>query len=60
FDEFIVVDGKNFEKRFAEKVVELLLHGYDSCLFVKRAKAYNWENLIRKEIQIYRDVTQDT
>ncbi|MCX7654204.1 MAG: glycosyltransferase [Fervidobacterium sp.] len=60
FDEFVVIDGKNFEKRFAEKVVEVLLHEYDSNLFVNRAKFYNWENLIRKEIQIYRDVTQDT
>jgi glycosyltransferase involved in cell wall biosynthesis len=53
FEEYVVEEGKEFEKRFAKKVVEVLEKGYDRSILINRAKDFTWEEIVRREIKIY-------
>lgn len=53
FPEYIVKEGKLFEMRFAEKVVEVLQQGYDKKMLINRAKEYLWKNIVKEEISLY-------
>ena len=55
FDKFVVEEGEEFEKRLADKVIEILKDGYDPKILLERAKDYTWENIVRKEIEIYKE-----
>ncbi|ACJ75341.1 glycosyl transferase, group 1 family protein [Thermosipho africanus TCF52B] len=54
FEEYIVDEGKNFEERFANKVVEILVNGYIPDQFIKHAKKFTWENIVKMEIEEYK------
>ncbi|WP_126994205.1 glycosyltransferase family 4 protein [Thermosipho globiformans] len=56
FKEYVVEEGNNFEERFADKVVNVLEIGYEKSKFIERAKNYTWENIVRKEVDIYYEI----
>ncbi|MEO0274754.1 MAG: glycosyltransferase [candidate division WOR-3 bacterium] len=56
FEEYIVEEGQDFEKRFAQRVVDILKNGYDSQKLIERVKNYMWIEIVRKEIQVYEEV----
>ncbi|MDK2886984.1 MAG: hypothetical protein PWP54_1564 [Thermosipho sp. (in: thermotogales)] len=58
FEEYVVEEGKEFEKRFAKKVVEVLEKGYDRSAFINRAKNFTWEEIIKSEIEVYKDILE--
>lgn len=60
FPEYIVEEGKNFEERFAKKVIEILEKGYNREQLLKRAKEYTWDNIVKKEIEIYEGLRYET
>jgi glycosyltransferase involved in cell wall biosynthesis len=53
FEEYVVKEGENFEERFARKVVDVLKKGYDRNRLIERAKGFTWEEIVRREIEIY-------
>ena len=58
FNEFVVEEGEDFERRFADKVIEVLKNGYDSKILTERVKDYTWESIVRKEVEVYRNVNK--
>lgn len=59
-DRLVVPEGDNFENRFADRVRDFLEGKIevDSLALVERAKQYTWENLQRKDIQVYEDLAE--
>jgi glycosyltransferase involved in cell wall biosynthesis len=53
FEEYVVKEGENFEERFARKVVDVLKKGYDRNRLIERAKGFTWEEIVKREIEIY-------
>ncbi|PLV56752.1 glycosyltransferase family 4 protein [Thermotoga sp. SG1] len=53
FDEYVVKEGENFEERFAKRVVDVLKKGYDRNKLIERAKGFTWEEIVKREIEIY-------
>ncbi len=56
FDDLIVPEGKDFEKRFALKVVQILREGYDVEKLFSRAQNFTWENIVDREYSICQEV----
>jgi len=58
FEECIVQEGHDFEKRFADKVVELLKTNQDALRnqIMLRAKQFTWESIVSREIEVYKEV----
>ena len=52
----VVEEGENFEKRFAEAVINLLENPIDSNYLRERALKYSWENVVKKEVEVYEEV----
>ncbi len=52
----VVEEGENFERRFAQAVVKLLESPIDESYLRKRALGFSWENIVRKEIEVYNEV----
>jgi glycosyltransferase involved in cell wall biosynthesis len=53
FDEYVVEEGESFEDRFAKRVVEVLKKGYNKNILIERAKSFNWEKTVKREIEVY-------
>jgi len=53
FNEYVVEDGEDFERRVAHKVIEVLREGYDADKFVNRAEHFKWEEIVEREIHVY-------
>ncbi|WP_241230041.1 glycosyltransferase [Thermosipho globiformans] len=56
FPEYVIEEGKDFEERISEKVVEVLKKGYDRDKLIKRAENFTWSSLVGKEIEVYKQV----
>jgi len=58
FEQCIVQEGYDFEKRFADKVVELLKTNQDALRnqIMLRAKQFTWESIVSREIEVYKEV----
>ncbi len=56
FDEYVVEEGENFEERFAKRVIDVLKNGYDRNRLIERAKNFTWEEVVKREIEIYGQV----
>ncbi len=56
FNDLVVAEGEDFERRFAQKVVEILENGYDIEKLLKHAENYTWEKIVEKEYNICRSV----
>jgi len=58
FEQCIVQEGYDFEKRFADKVVELLKTNQDALKnqIMLRAKQFTWESIVSKELEVYKEV----
>jgi len=58
FEECIVQEGHDFEKRFADKVVELLTSDQDAFRnqIMLRAKQFTWESIVSRELEVYNEV----
>jgi len=52
----VVEEGEDFERRFAQAVVKLLESPIDESYLRKRALGFSWENIVRKEIEVYNEV----
>lgn len=55
-DELVVAEGKNFEKRFSEKVLEHVNRLYDKNELRDRTLKYSWSEIIKNEIEIYNNI----
>ena len=53
FEEYVVKEEKDFEKRFAEKTIRALKDGYDREVFINRAREFSWNKIVEREIAIY-------
>jgi glycosyltransferase involved in cell wall biosynthesis len=53
----VVEEGKDFEKRFAQSIVKLLKNPIDESYLRKRANEFAWKNIVGKEIEVYRSVS---
>jgi len=53
-----VEEGENFEKRFAEAVINLLENPIDSNCIREKALEYSWENIVKKEVKVYEEVVR--
>lgn len=58
FEEYVVKDGDDFEERMADKVVEILRNGYDPERLIKKAANLTWENIVKREVEVYREVIE--
>lgn len=56
FSEYVVEEGENFEERFATKVLKVLEEGHDGSKLVERAKKFSWEEIVKREIDVYREI----
>lgn len=58
FEQCIVQEGYDFEKRFADKVVELLKTNQDALKnqIMLRAKQFTWESIVSRELEVYKEV----
>ena len=56
----VVEEGENFEKRFAEAVINLLENPIDSNYIREKALEYLWENVVKKEVKVYEEVLKKT
>ncbi|MBO8161186.1 MAG: glycosyltransferase family 4 protein [Thermosipho sp. (in: Bacteria)] len=54
FEEYIIEEGDNFEKRFATKIVEILREGYDPKKLIERSKKFTWKRIVEKEVEVYK------
>jgi len=54
-----VEEGENFEKRFAEAVINLLENPIDSNCIREKALEYSWENIVKKEVKVYEEVLKE-
>ncbi len=53
-----VEEGEDFEKRFADAVVELLKNPINSSYLRERALGFSWENIVKKEVKVYEEVVR--
>lgn len=57
FEECVIEEGESFEKRFGNKVVQILENGYNSRELIQRAKEYTWKKIVEREIRmIYEEI----
>ena len=55
----VVEEGENFEKRFAEAVINFLENPIDSNYIREKALEYSWENIVKKEVKVYEEVLKE-
>ena len=58
FEEYIVEDGDDFEKRMVKKVVEILKNGYDSERLINKAANFTWDKIVEKEIATHKEAVR--
>jgi len=54
FEEYIVEECIEFEKRFAEKVVWSIKNGKEPTIFLNRVRNFQWRYVVEEEISIYK------
>jgi len=52
----LVDEDENFEEEFADRVVEVLAEDWSNNPFPQRAKAFDWNRIIAKEVSIYKAI----
>jgi len=52
----VIEEGEDFEKRFAEGVVELLKNPMERECLRKRALGFSWKNIVKQELKVYKEV----
>jgi glycosyltransferase involved in cell wall biosynthesis len=60
FEDLVVVEGEDFERRFAQKVVEVLENGYDTNKLLKRVENWTWEKVVEKEYKVCEEVVKNS
>lgn len=60
FKEYIVQEGESFEERFAKRIVQVLKEGYNGDKLIQRAKGFSWEEIVRREIEVYKSAVLGT
>ncbi|MBP8945608.1 MAG: hypothetical protein KBG25_06910, partial [Paludibacteraceae bacterium] len=53
----VVNEGENFEKRFAEGVIKILKNPIDKNFLRNRASEFSWDNIVKKELEIYQNIS---
>jgi len=52
----VVEEGEDFEKRFAEAVVEMLKNPIERGYLRERTLGFSWENIVKREVAVYEEV----
>ena len=52
----VVEEGEDFEKRFAEAVVEMLKNPIEREYLRERAVEFSWKNIVKQEVAVYEEV----
>ncbi|CEP78302.1 glycosyltransferase family 4 protein [Defluviitoga tunisiensis] len=52
----VIEEGEDFEKRFADAVVELLKNPIERDYLRERALGFSWENIVKQEVAVYEEV----
>jgi len=52
----VIEEGEDFEKRFAEAVVEMLKNPIEREYLRERALGFSWENIVKREVAVYEEV----
>ncbi|RAO99453.1 hypothetical protein PW5551_03815 [Petrotoga sp. 9PW.55.5.1] len=52
----VVEEGENFEKRFADAVVELLENPIERVYLRERALEFSWKNIVKQEVAVYEEL----
>ena len=52
----VVKQGENFEKRFAEGIIKMLNNPVPWEKILKRARYYEWDVIVNKEIEVYGEI----
>ncbi len=52
----VVEEGKDFEKRFAKAVMNLLENPINKDFIIEKAMHYSWENIVNLELNVYQEV----
>lgn len=60
FEELVVPEGEDFERRFAQRVVEVLENGYDTNKLLKRVENWTWEKVVEKEYKVCEEVVKNS
>lgn len=55
----VVEEGEDFEKRFAETVVELLEKPIEREYLRERALGFSWKNIVKQEVAVYEEVLKE-
>lgn len=50
----LVTQSQNFEKEFAQSVIEVLKKPVDKQKFIENAKTYDWEIIVKRECELYK------
>jgi len=59
FDKYVVAEGKDFEDKIAQRIVQILEEGYDREKLIERAKDFTWERIVQMEKGIYEQVLEN-
>lgn len=59
-ERYIVKEGEDFEKRYADTIIKFINSGWDKEELIKRVKMeYDWKNIARNDLDIIRRVVKD-
>lgn len=56
----VVKEGEDFEERFATAVINLLRNPIDPQKLREKALKYDWSEIVKKEIEIYRQLIEES
>ena len=56
----VIEEGEDFEKRFADAVVELLKNPIERDYLREKALEYSWENVVKKEIDVFNTILNNS
>jgi glycosyltransferase involved in cell wall biosynthesis len=55
----VVEEGENFEKRFADAVVELLENPIEREYLRERALGFSWKSIVKQEVAVYEEALKE-
>ena len=59
-ERYIVKEGEDFEKRYADTIIKFINSGWDKEELINRVKMeYDWKNIARNDLDIIRRVVKD-
>jgi len=64
FEELVVTEGSDFEKRFAKKVIDILSMNKSDLELLRtkvraRAQNFTWERIVLEEMKVYKEILKE-